>query len=46
MVTNLHEGMSDKCSQYWPEVEGETEVYGECEVSLLSACLINYSRPY
>eukprot|EP00036_Acanthoecidae_sp_10tr_P008281 CAMPEP_0182917854 /NCGR_PEP_ID=MMETSP0105_2-20130417/1740_1 /TAXON_ID=81532 ORGANISM="Acanthoeca-like sp., Strain 10tr" /NCGR_SAMPLE_ID=MMETSP0105_2 /ASSEMBLY_ACC=CAM_ASM_000205 /LENGTH=1145 /DNA_ID=CAMNT_0025054873 /DNA_START=250 /DNA_END=3687 /DNA_ORIENTATION=- len=32
MVTNLHEGMSNKCTQYWPRNEGESEPFGDCEV--------------
>eukprot|EP00038_Savillea_parva_P018932 m.25878 g.25878 ORF g.25878 m.25878 type:complete len:987 (+) comp4275_c0_seq1:391-3351(+) len=35
MVTNLQEGMSDKCARYWPEAQGETETYGDCEVTWL-----------
>lgn len=42
MVTNLHEGMSTKCAQYWPQLEGETEEYGDCEVMFWLVSPYNY----
>ncbi|XP_040215800.1 receptor-type tyrosine-protein phosphatase C isoform X3 [Rana temporaria] len=34
MVTRCEEGNRNKCAQYWPSVDGETEAYGDIVVKI------------